>query len=306
MIIAIDHGNRLMKGANFEPFISGLVESAVKPFGANVLKYKGKYYQLSDQRIPYRRDKTEDERFFVLSLFGMVREIETRGAFRPGTIRVQLAIGLPPAHYGAQYKAFSRYFSGRGPVSFSYNGKPYSILIDDVACFPQAYAAAVTILPAISAAPQALILDWGGLTVDYLRVKNGEGDLTVCDSLESGVILLYNKVEAKVRAMRDLLLSETEIDAILDGRTPEELETVRPLVEDCARDFVSDTLSALRERQLELRSGPVVFTGGGSLLLRKQIEASGKVARPIFVEDIRANARGFEMLYRISHGERHG
>ena len=57
MIIAIDHGNRLMKGANFEPFISGLMESAVKPFGANVLKYKGKYYQLSDQRIPYRRDK---------------------------------------------------------------------------------------------------------------------------------------------------------------------------------------------------------------------------------------------------------
>lgn len=39
MIIAIDHGNRLMKGANFEPFISGLVESVVKPFGANVLKY---------------------------------------------------------------------------------------------------------------------------------------------------------------------------------------------------------------------------------------------------------------------------
>ena len=79
---------------------------------------------------------------------------------------------------------------------------------------------------------------------------------------------------------------------------------MRPLVEDCAQDFVSDTLSALRERQLELRSGPVVFTGGGSLLLRRQIEASGKVARPIFVEDIRANAKGFEMLYRISHGER--
>ncbi len=40
MLIAIDHGNRLCKGANIEPFISGLTESEVEPFGANVLKYR--------------------------------------------------------------------------------------------------------------------------------------------------------------------------------------------------------------------------------------------------------------------------
>ncbi len=170
MLIAIDNGNRLVKGVHFEPFISGLVESEVKPFGANVLKYRGKYYQLSDQRIPYHRDKTEDERFFVLTLFGIAKEIEGQGAYHPGVIQVELAVGLPPAHYGAQYAGFTCYFSGRGGVNFSYGGKPYSILIHDVACFPQAYAAAATILPQISAAPQALILDWGGLTVDYLRV----------------------------------------------------------------------------------------------------------------------------------------
>jgi len=120
MLIAIDHGNRLVKGVHFEPFISGLVESEVKPFGANVLKYKGKYYQLSDQRIPYRRDKTEDERFFLLTLFGIAKEIESQGAYHSGVIRIELAVGLPPAHYGAQYAAFSRYFSGRGGVNFSY------------------------------------------------------------------------------------------------------------------------------------------------------------------------------------------
>ncbi len=52
MLIAIDHGNRLVKGVHFEPFISGLVESEVKPFGADVLIYREKYYQISDQRIP--------------------------------------------------------------------------------------------------------------------------------------------------------------------------------------------------------------------------------------------------------------
>lgn len=304
MLIAIDHGNRLCKGTNIEPFISGLTESEVEPFGANVLKYRNKYYQLTDQRIPYRRDKTEDDRFFILTLFGIAKEIEARGGYYPGIIRVQLAVGLPPAHYGAQYEAFTQYFSGRGAVTFTYNKKPYSIYIDDVACFPQSYAAAATIMQALAAEPLALILDIGGMTADYLRVKKGEGDLSVCDSLENGVIMLYNKIITKVRSEQDLLLSEDVIDSILLEQPSHGLEEIKPVVKKLAREFVADLLSGMRERQLELRAGPVVFVGGGSILLRKQIEASGKVARPIFVDDIRANAKGYELLYKLSAGGR--
>lgn len=304
MLIAIDHGNRLCKGVHIEPFISGLTESEVEPFGPNVLKYRGKYYQLTDQRIPYRRDKTEDDRFFILTLFGIAKEIEAQGGYYPGIIRVQLAVGLPPAHYGAQYEAFTRYFSGRGAVSFTYNKKPYSINIDDAACFPQSYAAAVPIMQALASEPLALILDIGGMTADYLRIKKGEGDLSVCDSMENGVIMLYNKITAKVRSEQDLLLTEDVIDAILLDQPSHGLEDAKPVVKRLAKEFAADLLSAMRERQLELKAGPVVFVGGGSILLRKQIEASGKVARPIFVDDIRANAKGYELLYKLSKGGR--
>ena len=83
MLIAIDHGNKLVKTVNCPPFTSGLVESEVQPFGSDVLKYQGKYYQLSDQRIPYRRDKTEDERFFILTLFAIAKEIEAADNYTP-------------------------------------------------------------------------------------------------------------------------------------------------------------------------------------------------------------------------------
>ena len=53
-----------------------------------MLQYGGKYYTLVDERIPYRRDKTEDERFFVLTLFAIAKEIEARGAYTAGTIPV--------------------------------------------------------------------------------------------------------------------------------------------------------------------------------------------------------------------------
>ena len=81
MLISIDHGNKQIKTVHCEPFVSGLTESEVQPFGTNVLKYKGKFYQISDQRIPYRRDKTEDDRFFILTLFAIASEIEATGKY---------------------------------------------------------------------------------------------------------------------------------------------------------------------------------------------------------------------------------
>lgn len=66
--------------------------------------------------------------------------------------------------------------------------------------------------------PKAVILDIGGFTADYLLMKNGEIDLTSCDSLENGVILLYNKVRSKVNSELDLLLDEGDVDAILMGK----------------------------------------------------------------------------------------
>lgn len=301
MLIAADHGNKQMKLVRSEPFISGLSESEVRPFGANVLKYGDKYYQISNQRIPYRRDKTEDDRFFILTLFGIANEIEAAGAYVPGIMRVQLAVGLPPAHYGAQCQKFIGYFSGRGVVSFTCRDKPYSILIDDVDCYPQSYAAAASFLSSLVTVPLALVVDIGGYTMDFIRIKRGEGDLAACDSLENGVIMLYNKITSKVRSAHDILLSELEIDAILSGQRVQGLQEVTPVVERCAREFVSDLLSALRERQLELRAGPVIFVGGGAILLKRYIEESGKVAYPLFVEDIRANVKGYEQLYRLSH-----
>ena len=304
MLIAIDHGNKQIKTINCEPFTSGLLESDTQPFGKDVLMYKGKYYQVTDQRIPYRKDKTEDERFFILSLFAIAREIEEQGFFHPGVMRVQLAVGLPPAYYGTHYQSFIRYFLDRGTVNFSYRGKTYAILIDNVGCYPQSYAAALTMFQTLSTIPKALVLDIGGMTADYLQIKYGEGDLSVCDSLENGVIRLYNRIESKVRAEQDILLTEREIDAILLGTEVQVPFGVASVVDRLAQEFIADLLSALRERQLELKSGPVIFVGGGSILLRKQIQKSGKVSNPLFVEDIRANARGYEVLYKLSQNGR--
>ena len=92
MLIGIDHGNKQIKTAHSAPFTSGLKESDVMPFGKGVLEYEGQYYQLTDQRIPYHRDKTSDHRFFVLTLFAVAQEMEAQGMDTQGTQQIQLAV----------------------------------------------------------------------------------------------------------------------------------------------------------------------------------------------------------------------
>ena len=299
MLIAIDHGNKQMKTIHCPPFVSGLAESITRPFGSNILEYQDKFYTLSNQRIPYKRDKTEDDRFFILTLFGIAEELHIEEKYGEEVVHVSLAVGLPPAHYGAQSQAFIRYFLGRGIVNFQYRDNPYTIYIKDVRCYPQAFAAAVTMMNKLLDKPRVLIVDIGGFTADYLMMRSGRADLSICDSLENGVILLYNRIRTKVNSEFDILLEETDIDDILknskSGYSPE----VISLVEKMAQNFINDLANSLREHMLDLMSGTVVFVGGGAILLRRQIEASGKVRNAVFVEDINANAKGYEFLYKM-------
>ena len=301
MLIGIDHGNRSVKLARVEPFICGLDTKESQPYGSDYLEYKGRYYLLSDNRIPYHRDKSEDDRFFILTLFGIAKEIEKSGKYHTGVIPVQLAIGLPPAFYGAQKRSFINYFAKRGPITFTYRGKKYNIMISDVVCYPQAYAAAVTIYEELVNVPQTIVLDIGGYTADYIRVKSGACDLSVCDSLEKGVILFYNKIRSMLNAEYDMKFDELQIDAILTGKEKNAAQVAVDAIKSYAQEYINDLLSTFREHQIELKAGNVIFVGGGALLFREQIMNSGKVGNTRFIDDIRANAIGYEKMYELSH-----
>ena len=95
MLIAVDHGNHAIKTVHYN-FISGLAQHSVRPPMADeVLEYKGEYWTLSGQRLPYRRDKTRDESFFILTLFAIAKELSYAGPL-PAAEKIELAVGLPP------------------------------------------------------------------------------------------------------------------------------------------------------------------------------------------------------------------
>lgn len=300
MIISVDHGNKSIKTPH-AIFTSGLVMSdGLQGFKTDYIGWNGKYYSLTERRISYLRDKTEDDRFFILTLFAIAKELEYRDVSETlDPIDIMLLVGLPPAHYEQLHSRFEQYFlRRREAIDFEYNGKYYSVRINKVLSYPQAFAAAVTQYSTLKAHSVAYIIDIGGFTIDVLKLRFGRPDLEVVESFEKGVITLYNSIASKCNSQYARILEECEIDEVIRNQPTVLPGEVQQLIRTMTSDFLAEFYNFLRERGIDVSTSKCVFAGGGSLLLRGMIERGNKVAFPIFIEDIHANAIGYEVLYQ--------
>ena len=300
MIISVDHGNKSIKTPH-AIFTSGLVMSdGLQGFKTDYIGWNGKYYSLTERRISYLRDKTEDDRFFILTLFAIAKELEYRDVSETlDPIDITLLVGLPPAHYEQLHSRFEQYFlRRREAIDFEYNGKYYSVRINKVLSYPQAFAAAVTQYSTLKVHSVAYIIDIGGFTIDVLKLRFGRPDLEVVESFEKGVITLYNSIASKCNSQYARILEECEIDEVIRNQPTVLPGEVQQLIRTMTSDFLAEFYNFLRERGIDVSTSKCVFAGGGSLLLRGMIERGNKVAFPIFIEDIHANAIGYEVLYQ--------
>ena len=295
MLIAIDHGNHACKTVHFN-FVSGLAQHSVRPPMADeVLEYNGEFWTLSGQRLPYRRDKTRDESFFILTLFAIAKELANAGPL-PSAEKVDLAVGLPPEHYGLLKDKFRDYFKRNQSVQFIYNDKPITIMIRDVFVYPQAFAAIAPQKCQLKHHLRLFLVDIGGYTTDVLLLRQGKPDMQFCRSLETGVITMNNDIIRRVGALHDMQIEDEHISAVLAGKETILPEEVKDTIRKSAEQHAINILNQLRELKVDLRSNPAVFIGGGSALFRDYLEKSPLVASASFVESVNANAIGYHAM----------
>ena len=295
MLIAIDHGNHACKSVHFN-FVSGLAQHSVRPPMADeVLEYNGEFWTLSGQRLPYRRDKTRDESFFILTLFAIAKELTFAGPL-PSAEKVDLAVGLPPEHYGLLKDKFRDYFKRNQSVQFIYNDKPITIMIRDVFVYPQAFAAIAPQKCQLKHHLRLFLVDIGGYTTDVLLLRQGKPDMQFCRSLETGVITMNNDIIRRVGALHDMQIEDEHISAVLAGKETILPEEVKDTIRKSAEQHAVNILNQLRELKVDLRSNPAVFIGGGSALFRDYLEKSPLVASASFVESVNANAIGYHAM----------
>ena len=294
IIIGVDHGYAAMKTAHFS-FPTGLVEYEHEPYTQkNVLEYGGRYFVVGSGRQPLQKDKIQTEDYYLLTLAAIARELTYRGAER--TAAVHLAAGLPLTSFGRDKKKFRDYLHrAGGPVSFRYEGVDYAVTIPEVSLFPQGYAAVLTQTELLDE-PSVIVADIGGWTVDLMRLDNRIPNAATCRSLELGMIRCIDGISEQVRRMFGVSMTDAQIESVLRGDAGSMDERLRAVIHAQADKYVRGLLSAITESGLDTRAMPAIFLGGGAALMKRRISATEGLCRPLILDDVCLNAKGYERL----------
>lgn len=299
IIIGVDTGNRCIKTKNFN-FTSGLVKHTTRPaMTDDYVKYKGCFYTLTDDRLPYMEDKSENEDFFILTLFAIAKELRNRQIECSAAISIGLAVGLPPAHIGRLKDNFVKYFK-REFVNFEYGSSMMLINIEDVYLYPQGFSAILPYFGEVAKVSKAYIIDIGGYTTDVILLRNGDIDLSFCESFDMGVIEFFNEVKMALRKEFRKIPDESQIESAIKQK--ERLYgNMTTMINEEAKRYTDKLLKTLNESGVDLFLSKIFFIGGGSLLFKEFLDQSDYLNDKQYITDVSANADGYEYLANLSN-----
>jgi plasmid segregation protein ParM len=291
ILLGLDNGNKCTKTSEGYIAESGFTKSNSEPISAsNLLIYEGKFYSIGGNRLSVQMDKTVNQDTFIMSLPAIADAVDRAGIEDESD--VILGVGLPIVNYGTLKKKFREYFL-RQDVKFNFNKKGYTINIIDCRVYPQGYASLITVFNSYRDI-LCNVIDIGGYTVDIFRVENGIIDTTSCYSLPDGIITLIANIQQEL-LKTNIRLTETQVQDIILGREPVIFEAdVKKIIKAMSNEYVENILAKIEEYGFEFRN-PTIFTGGGSMLLRKYIEESTRVRYADFLDQF-ANAKGYKIL----------
>ena len=232
-----------------------------------------------------------------MTLFSLALEAKEREITLSGK-DIVLGVGLPPADFGQQAPGFKKYFMEhlKHGISFRFNGKSVNCYLKDVLVSPQNFAAVMCYKASLFRQYRTVnCIDIGDGTVDLLVIRKGQPDLSVRVSDRSGMAILRSEISNSIQQnygtsdVEQVLMQEA---TILDEEVVREIQKI-------AGDWMQRIINKLHAYVPDFRTNPAVFLGGGSLLLKQQIEKSSDFKYIEFIEDIRVNAVGWDLTSRF-------
>ena len=292
--IGVDHGYAAMKTTHCA-FPTGLVEYEYEPYTRrDMLEYGGKFYVVGTSRQPLQKDKTRTEDYYLLTLAAIAKELEYRQAGPVTT--VHLAAGLPLTSFGRDKRKFKEYLFRDGQaVTFRYEWTAYTVTIERVSLFPQGYAAVLTQQELLDE-PSVIVADIGGWTVDLMRLDNRIPNAAACRSLELGMIRCLDEIAEQIRRSLGLSMTAAQIESVLRGEVSSVDSQAKEIIHREAEAYARRLLSAIAECGLDARAMPAIFLGGGAALMKRHVSATDGLCRPLILDDVCLNAKGYERL----------
>lgn len=303
--IGMDHGYRNMKTRNclFDTAISELPGPGVPDELDGILKYKGSAYTLYGKRVASvdTHNKADSKEFYLLTLAAMAKEMQAR---KVNTASVYLSAGLPQRWYLAQKEAFADMLGKEKHLEFEFEGNPYAVDIENVRIYIQGYAAAISLLMKKYQSDFVVIVDIGGETMDIIPVNATKIVREDCRIATNATIWLMKDIAERINTELYADIPDAKVLEYL-VRSSKEKEPGNPyekIMHHTAREYCSRVYQMLREYKLNPELVPVIFVGGGAGIMKRFGEYNPDMTD--FIEDLRANAIGYELLDEIYYSRR--
>lgn len=309
--IGVDVGNYDTKTSHCS-IPSGYKKYLSKPeIASKVLFYDGSYYVPElRERKPYVVDKTKDDQCLILTLFGIAEEMLfiAKQNMDGGSIQeelnkynhIKLGLGLPPGHFNKFSQSTLAYYENKlsGIIKFTYKKYSFSFSVDKINIFPQDFVAVFKNQNSnITKKKKYYIIGIGGGTTDVVPVIDGKPDVNHCFSLEAGTRIMYQNIIDDVQRQTGETLDEDLVEYVLQGEDfPALSEETLEIIKAGAKTHLDTIIDGCIQKNVKLSLYPVVFFGGGCLLLKNQIEENEKIKEHEIIADVNANAKAYTEL----------
>ena len=295
-VIGVDHGWSYIKTVGNE-FVTGVKEMTTEPaLTDGILEYNGRYYKIGGKRLEVKDTKTETEDFWLLTLAAVGAELRKRGKNRAN---VMLSAGLPLTMFGSERKRFFEYLNRQGEIRFRFEGRSYQVTIGRVMISPQCYAAVIERIKLLPNNP--IIVDIGSWTIDILPIIKGVPDESQSITSPNGLITCMRAINDQLVRQCGNEVNEFEIQEVMINGTSSISEKYLNIITSGIIGFTKIVEGILHENSINLETRTIVFVGGGAGVMKRFSSLNG--ANIHYIEDIRANAKGFEYLGKLKlHG----
>lgn len=291
-VIGIDHGWSKIKTVN-SVIATGVKKITTRPaLPNNIVYWGGEAYEVGGDRLEVKENKVSDSNFRILTNAAIGREMKLRGL---RSAHILLAAGLSFTRFGAEKKDFINYLTWDGVQEIEFERRKYRVSLERVSVFPQCYAAVADHLTVYK--KMVLVVDIGSWTIDIMPIFEQKPKEGKSITIPRGLITCMRSINEECVRLIGSEVSETEIEEVMRGEASDLPEKYLEIIQKGLKEFAQKVYYTIKECGYNLETTKIVFVGGGAAVMK--LFGNFLSENIEYIEDICANAKGYEYLAKI-------
>lgn len=227
---------------------------------------------VNDNKVNYELSKKSIDHKICIYI------VAAKVAKKTGNNRFKIAIGAPLSTY-KNLKAKNEYrefILDNGHITIRINGEEFEFYIDDVIVLPESIGPIYNNMNDFR--NRTTIFDIGGLNCNMSRFTSLIPDTSTMLVANKGVNILKSKIADRLSQKFGIMIYKSDVEEILKdkilyigGKAQEESKA---LIKNLMEEHLEDIIRFAKQNELDIFSnGKIVFSGGGSLLLKEVIQS---------------------------------